>query len=110
MDNTNKTSLIFAHRGASGYEYENSLKSFQKGIELGADGLETDCWLLKDKENIIIHHDKILNISGKNQQFPLLKMSRKEIKSLDLPNGDKILTLREFFDIFSEKKTLRNED
>lgn len=101
--------VIFAHRGASGYEYENSETAFKKGIQLGADGLETDCWLLKDKKTIIIHHDRILYLKENHQKYSLLKMSLNEIKALALPNGDKILTLREFFDKFSHAKTINNE-
>lgn len=33
---------VQAHRGASGYAPENTLPAFQKAIELGADGIETD--------------------------------------------------------------------
>ncbi|MCP4764424.1 MAG: glycerophosphodiester phosphodiesterase, partial [archaeon] len=49
--------LIFGHRGACGYEYENTISSFEKAIAFGADGLETDCWLIEDGE-VVIHHDK----------------------------------------------------
>ncbi len=36
---TESKPIVFAHRGASGYEYENSMPAFEKAIELGADGL-----------------------------------------------------------------------
>ncbi|PTS92764.1 glycerophosphodiester phosphodiesterase, partial [Flavobacterium sp. HMWF030] len=37
--------LKIAHRGAKGYEPENTLKSFQKALDLNADGIELDVHL-----------------------------------------------------------------
>ncbi len=42
---------IFAHRGASGYEIENTIPSFKKAISMGA-GIETDIRATKDKKLI----------------------------------------------------------
>ena len=36
---------VWAHRGASGYMPENTLPSFKKAVELGADGVELDIQL-----------------------------------------------------------------
>ena len=56
-----KDKLIIAHRGASAYEIENTLQSFQKAIELKADMIELD--IRKTKDNILIaFHDN--NITG----------------------------------------------
>ena len=35
-----KQTLVWAHRGASGYAPENTLEAFRKAIEMGADGVE----------------------------------------------------------------------
>ena len=37
--------LKIGHRGASGYESENTLISFQKAIDLKVDGIELDVHL-----------------------------------------------------------------
>ena len=34
-----KQTLVWAHRGASGYAPENTLEAFQKAVEMGADGV-----------------------------------------------------------------------
>ena len=94
--------LVFAHRGASGYEYENTIPAFDKAIELGADGLETDAWLLADGE-VILHHDKGVLMKD-NVPVNISKLTLEEIKNHTLPNGEKTPTLREFLDIFSERK------
>ncbi|MCX6784918.1 MAG: glycerophosphodiester phosphodiesterase family protein [Candidatus Komeilibacteria bacterium] len=48
------------HRGACGYEPENTLASFAKALELGADMVEGDVWLTKDQE-VIFMHDATIN-------------------------------------------------
>ncbi len=45
-----------AHRGASAYEPENTLRAFQRAIELGADMSELDVNLSKDGALIVMHN------------------------------------------------------
>ena len=40
-----KQTLVWAHRGASGYAPENTLEAFRKAVEMGADGVEQDVQL-----------------------------------------------------------------
>jgi len=42
--------VITAHRGASGLAPENTLASFKKAMELGADYSELDVTMTKDKQ------------------------------------------------------------
>lgn len=54
-----KKCKIWAHRGASGYAPENTLEAFRLAAELGADGVELDVQLTKDREIVVIHDEKI---------------------------------------------------
>jgi glycerophosphoryl diester phosphodiesterase len=47
--------ITFAHRGARSERPENTLAAFERGLELGADGLETDAWLSADGEVVLVH-------------------------------------------------------
>jgi glycerophosphoryl diester phosphodiesterase len=47
--------LVYAHRGAAAEEPENTLPSFRRALELGADALETDVHLSADGEIVAIH-------------------------------------------------------
>ena len=47
--------VVFAHRGASKYAPENTLASFQKALEMGAQALELDVTLTRDGEVVVIH-------------------------------------------------------
>lgn len=53
-------SLNFAHRGASGEYPENTMLAFQKAVEMGCDGIETDVQLTKDGV-LVICHDELLD-------------------------------------------------
>ncbi len=51
--------LVFAHRGGSTLAPENTLAAFDRGIALGADGLELDVRLSRDGV-VVVHHDRTL--------------------------------------------------
>jgi len=51
--------MIIAHRGASALAVENTIESFRKAIDLGADMIEFDVRRTKDKV-FVVYHDKFL--------------------------------------------------
>ena len=56
----NKDCKIIAHRGASGLtEFDNSLESFRKAVELGADMIEFDVRKTRDDVLIAFHDPEI---------------------------------------------------
>lgn len=50
---------ILGHRGYSGRYPENTMLSFQKAIEAGADGIELDVHETKDGELVVIHDERV---------------------------------------------------
>ncbi|MDQ8734876.1 glycerophosphodiester phosphodiesterase [Paenibacillus sp. LHD-38] len=62
-----KNVINFAHRGASGCSPENTLAAFQKALELGATGIETDVQLTKDGRIIVIHDESLARTAGLNK-------------------------------------------
>jgi glycerophosphoryl diester phosphodiesterase len=88
--------LKIAHRGASGYEPENTIRAFEKAIELGADMVELDVHLSRDGCLIVMHDasvDKTTNGSGYIKDLTL-----QELKMLDAGKGEQIPTLQEAID------------
>jgi len=62
-----KKFLIVAHRGASAYEPENTIRSFERAFQFGADFVELDIRLSKDGILVVIHDeavDRTTNGSG----------------------------------------------
>ncbi|MBU3188027.1 glycerophosphodiester phosphodiesterase [Clostridium bowmanii] len=51
--------INFAHRGASAYYPENTMLSFEKALEMGATGIETDVQLTKDGVLVLIHDEMV---------------------------------------------------
>jgi glycerophosphoryl diester phosphodiesterase len=73
------------HRGASGTEPENTLISFEKAIDLKADGIELVVHLSTDGELIVIHDDTIDRTTGGIgfvNQFTALELKKYGIPTL----------------------------
>ncbi|TET25152.1 MAG: glycerophosphodiester phosphodiesterase [Candidatus Bathyarchaeum sp.] len=88
--------LKIGHRGARAYEPENTLRSFQKAIELGVDAVELDVRKTKDNEIVVIHNvdvNKTTDGSGSVSELTL-----EEIKRFVTEKGEKIPTLEEVLD------------
>jgi glycerophosphoryl diester phosphodiesterase len=51
--------INFAHRGASGYYPENTMIAFEKAVELGSDGIETDVQMTSDGVLVLIHDEMV---------------------------------------------------
>lgn len=47
--------ITFAHRGARSESPENTVVAFRRALELGASGLESDAWLSRDGEVVLVH-------------------------------------------------------
>lgn len=85
--------LRIAHRGASGYEPENTLRSFEKAISLRADMLELDVRVSKDGFVVVIHDKKVDRITDGKGKVSTLTL--EELKHLDAGDGQSISTLDE---------------
>lgn len=72
---------IVGHRGVKAILPENTLISFQKAIDLGLNGIETDVHMTTDGQ-LVLHHDATLerttNGTGKIEDF-----SYNELRKLD---------------------------
>jgi len=98
--------LSIAHRGASGYEPENTGLAIRKAIELSSDIIELDVHLSKDKKLIVCHDNKLWN------RYAYVDVSRSEIEELErvrLPKSQKILTLQEVLNIVRRRACINIE-
>src|SRR6478736_2939754 len=96
----NKT-LIIGHRGAKGYQPENTLSSFQKALDMKVDGIELDVHLSSDGE-IIVFHDETLNriTNGKGD---INRYTLSELRDFRIAKEHQIPTLKEVFDLIDKK-------
>jgi len=103
--------LKIGHRGAKGYEPENTLIAFQKAIDLKVDGIELDVHLSSDGEIIVIH-DETIDRTTNGKGF-VNKLSLPELKMFRIKNehdprllaelAQQIPTLTEVFDLVNQQ-------
>ncbi|PWW02805.1 glycerophosphoryl diester phosphodiesterase [Paenibacillus cellulosilyticus] len=98
------TVLNFAHRGASAYCPENTMAAFQRALELGATGIETDVQMTSDGHLVLIHDESLQRTAGSPK---LVKdVTLEELKLLDAGSwfgpqfaDERIPTLRELLEL-----------
>jgi len=88
---------VIAHRGASGYEYENSLAAFRRAVMLDADGVELDVHASRDGR-LVVHHDPALPGLG-----PISGLDLAAIRETRLPNGEPVPLLAEVLDLVGDR-------
>jgi glycerophosphoryl diester phosphodiesterase len=77
--------LKIGHRGAKGYEPENTLISFEKAIDLKVDGIELDVHLSLDGVLMVIHDetiDRTTDRKGFVNLFTALELKKYKIPTL----------------------------
>jgi len=100
--------LNLAHRGASAYAPENTLAAFYKGVEQGANGIETDLKMTRDGVAILFHDavlDRTTNGTGEPGAY-----TWDELRQLDAGawfsfryQGEKLVSFEQFLYAFGSK-------
>jgi glycerophosphoryl diester phosphodiesterase len=65
MEDRGKTMKVWGHRGCRGPTSppENSLRAFSAAIAQGADGIELDVFLTRDRQLVVFHDDRLEGLS-----------------------------------------------
>jgi glycerophosphoryl diester phosphodiesterase len=91
--------INIGHRGAMAYAPENTLKSFARGIELGAQMIELDAHLTRDGAAVVNHNADLKHASppkGKIAKLTLAEFRSATFRGEPLPTlEDAILLCRE---------------
>ncbi len=93
-----------AHRGASAYEPENTLRAFERAIQLGATMLELDVHLSRDGHPVIIHDADLSRTT--NGTGRVTDMSLAHIKRFDAGLGEQVPTLSEVIELARDRAQL----
>ena len=95
--------LIIAHRGDATSAPENTIPAFKKALNLGADGIELDVRLTKDRE-LVVFHDRVLGRTAAGSG-PVNHYTQDEMRKLDVGSwfgpgfqGERVPTLDEVFE------------
>ena len=91
---------ILGHRGVRALAPENTLVSMRKAWDDGADMIETDIWLTKDKKLVLSHENNVKRCAGVDLR--ITDATFAQLRSLDFGShkgkefaGEKIPTLQE---------------
>ena len=99
--------LTIGHRGACGYEPENTLLSFSRALQLHVDVIELDVHVCRSGEIVVIHDEKVDRTT--NGRGYVRDKVLDELKTLDAGNGERIPTLQEVLDLVDSKAKVNIE-
>jgi len=83
--------LIIGHRGAAAVAPENTIVAFEAAIQAGADGVEFDVRLSRDRVPVVIHDETLYRTHGVKQR--VADMTCKELNEFDVPSLAQLLEL-----------------
>ncbi len=101
IKNDKRHFIKIAHRGSSAYEPENTLHSFKRAIEMGANMIELDVRLSRDGHLVIMHDEEVDRTT--NGHGLVGEKTLGELKKLDAGNGERVPTLEEVIDLAKGK-------
>lgn len=93
--------LKIGHRGAKGFEPENTLIAFARALEMNVDGIELDVHLSIDG-SIMVIHDETINRTTNGKGF-VNSLSLTELKKIRTEKEQLIPTLSEVIELVNRK-------
>ena len=117
--------MVFGHRGCRGYYPENSIVAFQEGMKMGANGIELDVVVNKDKQLVVSHEpffqkEYCLDPSGNDitdeKKYNTYLMTQQEIEAFDcgtknygkFPEQKKMKVVKPLFSTFTKEVAAPN--
>jgi len=92
------------HRGAPREFDENTLESFLRAVERGADAVELDVHRTRDGA-VVVHHDPVLpGVAG--APAPIVDLTLAEVARHVLARGGRVPTLGAVLDVLGERATV----
>ncbi len=98
---------IIGHRGAKGYQPENTLASFREAISLGVDMIELDVYTIASGEVVVIHDDTVDRTT--NGTGAVTELHFDELRQLDAGNGQHVPLLTEVLDLVDRRLPINIE-
>jgi glycerophosphoryl diester phosphodiesterase len=89
--------LVIAHRGASAYEPENTMRAFDLAIRQGAQMIELDLHVTCDNHVVVIHDPTLNHTTSLTGRVDRLTLA--EVRRADAGKGERVPTLDETLDL-----------
>ena len=84
--------MIIGHRGAMGYETENTIASIEKAVALGAPMIEIDVFQIASGELVVFHDNELDRLS--NTSGPITSFTWETLQEVVLEGGHSIPLLQ----------------
>jgi glycerophosphoryl diester phosphodiesterase len=100
----NNNPALIGHRGAPREYPENTLPSFARALELGADGIELDVHATSDGI-VVVHHDPVPRATTPERRLarrPIAELTHEELRTFSVAPGIGIPTLAEVLALVGE--------
>lgn len=94
--------FIEAHRGFNFEEPENTIRAFQKAIELKLDSVELDVWLSKDLIPVVIHGSETGELK-KDSKEKINNLTYEELKIINVGKDQTIPSLEDVLLLCKER-------
>jgi glycerophosphoryl diester phosphodiesterase len=92
---------IYAHRGVSATEPENTLRAFRRALDIGADGIELDVQATSDRVPVVIHDRNVARTT--NGQGNVDELSLDALSELDAGGGERVPTLHDVLALVGDR-------
>ena len=106
-DKAIKRPLLISHRGAHREAPENSCQAFERALEYGVDGIETDVQLTGDGVPVLFHNPTTSHVTGQRKRISAYTC--EQLQAIDLGDGGGrigIPTLTEALAVFARRTRL----
>lgn len=99
--------MIIGHRGAMGYETENTIASIEKAVALGAPMIEIDVFQIASGELVVFHDNELDRLS--NTSGPITSFTWETLQEVVLEGGHSIPLLQTVLDQLAGRAALNIE-
>ncbi|HZS10126.1 MAG TPA: glycerophosphodiester phosphodiesterase [Blastocatellia bacterium] len=89
--------LVIAHRGASAAEPENTLRAFDLAIRQGAQMIELDLQVTRDRHVIVLHDDDLDRTTDREGRVDQLTFN--EVRLANAGKGERVPSLKETLEL-----------
>jgi glycerophosphoryl diester phosphodiesterase len=100
--------LVYGHRGAKAHVVENTMPSFERAIDDGADGVELDVRTSSDGVVVVMHDPDLKRLTdGRDTRF-VSRLTARELAEVELLDDGRAPTLADVLDWADARQTLVN--
>jgi len=99
--------IIIGHRGACGYEPENTIRSFKRALQDGVSMIELDVYVCASGELVVMHDDTIDRTT--NGKGAVAALTLEQLRAVDAGRGERVPLLSEVFDAINRQAVINIE-